>query len=87
MYSVDQKIYKDIAKGGGRCCDPNCGDLRSHLDKLWQNRIVKKAQRLSDPSFADVFSCVLNDESFSHRTNDLYLKCEPRDQQQICHKS
>ncbi|PVG00627.1 hypothetical protein CPB86DRAFT_871713 [Serendipita vermifera] len=78
----------DIAKGGGRCCDPNCGDLRNHLDNLWQTRSVIKALRLSNPeNSADVFSSPLNDETFDHRTNDLYLKCEPREEQQMCHKS
>ncbi|PVG00630.1 hypothetical protein CPB86DRAFT_782470 [Serendipita vermifera] len=77
-------IPLDIAKGGGRCCDPNCGNLRNHLNNIWQTRAVRKALRFSDPTNSiDVFSCVLNDESFDHRTNDLYLKCEPREEKKL----
>ncbi|PVF92286.1 hypothetical protein CPB86DRAFT_791305 [Serendipita vermifera] len=69
-----------IGKYGGDCCSPNCGDLRRHLEKLWDTRIVIRALRLSvDPEKCTcVFSNPLNDYSFDPDITELYLQCIPR---------
>ncbi|PVF93158.1 hypothetical protein CPB86DRAFT_877373 [Serendipita vermifera] len=75
-------IPLDIGKGGGPCCNPNCGNLRAHLNKLWPSRVIVRAHLLSDPTGSlghDPLSVALNDDNFDHRTNDLCIECEARE--------
>ncbi|PVG04392.1 hypothetical protein CPB86DRAFT_214881 [Serendipita vermifera] len=69
----------DIGRGGGNCCQNNCGTLRFHLQNLWPSHIVTEAIRLSDPVNTQATWCsTLSDECFEHRTNDLYLCRKPK---------
>ncbi|PVF92277.1 hypothetical protein CPB86DRAFT_791300 [Serendipita vermifera] len=70
----------EIEIGGGDCCVPNCGDLRRHLEKIWETRIVIRALRLAaEPAgCTNVFPCPLNDDFFDRDITELYLQCRPR---------
>lgn len=57
------------------CCTSRCKDLRAHLGKLWPERRIVRACRISAPG-SDVSSLPLTDQHFHDRTNDLYLHCE-----------
>jgi hypothetical protein len=74
---------EDIGRGGGNCCQEECGTLRFHLKNLWPSHIVTEATLLSDPSNKDVWSKTLSDEYFEHRTNNLYLRRKRKGSSQL----
>lgn len=64
----------EIAIGGSDCCVPNCGDLRRHLQKLWDTKVVVDARRL--PGCECVFTHPLNDDTFDRDVTELFVRCK-----------
>ncbi|CAG8598991.1 6787_t:CDS:2, partial [Acaulospora colombiana] len=50
MPLADLVLPKEIARGGGNCCNTTkCRDLREHLKQLWPSHVVTQIIRLSEP--------------------------------------